>query len=56
VDLADHDGPLTDGGGDALHRATAYVTHGEHAWAAGLEQAVVAVGGGSGRGSLTFRA
>ena len=48
VDLADRDRALADGGGDALDRATAHVAHGEHALAAGLEHAVVAVGGGSG--------
>src|SRR5688572_2828245 len=48
VDLADRDRALADGGGDALDRATAYVAHGEHAGATGLEHAVVAVGGASG--------
>src|SRR6478752_6231795 len=48
VDLADRDRALADGGGDALDRATAYVAHGEHAVAAGLERAVVGVDGGSG--------
>ena len=47
MDLADRDRALADCGGDALDRATAYVAHGGHASAAGLEHAVVAVGGGS---------
>src|SRR6188472_4243570 len=48
VDLADRDRALADGGGDALDRATPYVTHGKHALAAGLEHPVVGVGGVSG--------
>ena len=48
VDLTDRDRALPDGGCDTLDRAAAYVAHGEHALAAGLEHPVVAVGGASG--------
>src|SRR6185436_2093539 len=48
VDLADRDRALADGGCDALDRTTSYFAHGEDALAAGLEQPLAAVGGGSG--------